>query len=231
MLARFDDPSALELSEPSTTPLRPSDDKPAEAPALPEPEPTPRAERSATAQPFAPETVFGASEKPAAEPAPKPEVGGALRPSPPPPGIAAKLAGPSRGGPSNAGPSNAGPSNAGLSDAGSSDLEAESDVASIEGRSGRGRRRTPKLGDLLTEALRAYQDVRDADEAQDSLAHAAEPSELGATELSSWLGTGTEPLGSIDPPSWRPGSSTRSFGVARHSDGDEAGTDWNPPTA
>ena len=241
MLARFDDPSALELSEPSTTPLRPSGDEPAEAPALPEPEPTPRAERSATAQPFAPETVFGTSEKPAVEPAPKQEVGGALRPSPPPPGIAAKLAGPSTagpssaglssGGPSNAGLSNAGLSDVGLSDVGSSDLAAESDVASIEGRSGRGRRRTPKLGDLLTEALRAYQDVRDADEAQDSLANAAEPSELGATELSSWLGTGTEPLGSIDPPSWRPGSSTRSFGVARHSDGDEAGTDWNPPTS
>jgi hypothetical protein len=111
-------------------------------------------------------------------------------------------------------------------------------VASIEGRSGRGRRRTPKLGDLLTEALRAYQDVRDADEAQDALASASEPSELGVTELGSWLGTGTEPVGSIDPPSWRPGSSTRSFGVARHSSGDDSGDarrqsgpDWHPPTA
>jgi hypothetical protein len=122
--------------------------------------------------------------------------------------------------------------------AGPSDSEDESDVASIEGRSGRGRRRTPKLGDLLTEALRAYQDVRDADEAQDSLATAAEPSELGATELGSWLGTGTEPVGSIEPPSWRPGSSTRSFGVARHGSGDDggdarrqAGSDSNPPTS
>jgi hypothetical protein len=216
MLARFDDTPALELSEPSTTPLRPSADEPVEAPALPEPEPTPRAERSASAQPFAPETVFGTSDKAPTEPAPKPEVGEALRPSPPPPGIAAKLAGPSTTEPA----------------------DAESDVASIEGRSGRGRRRTPKLGDLLTEALRAYQDVRDADEAQDSLANAAEPSELGATELGNWLGTGTEPVGPIDPPSWRPGSSTRSFGVTRHGNGDDAGDarrqagpDWNPPTS
>jgi hypothetical protein len=136
-----------------------------------------------------------------------------LRPTPPPSGIAAKLAGPQNS-------------------------ESDSDVASIEGRSGRGRRRTPKLGDLLTEALRAYQDVRDADEAQDALASASEPSELGVTELGSWLGTGTEPVGSIDPPSWRPGSSTRSFGVARHSSGDDSGDvrrqsgpDWHPPTA
>ena len=194
MLARFDDPvepSALALPEPPTTPVRPKVD---EAAALPEPEPTPRAERSSTAQPFAPETMFASSSEP------KPEVKEALRPSPPPSGIAAKL-----------------------------DVEPEPDVASI---SGRGRRRSPKLGDLLTEALRAYQDVRDADEAQDSLATASEPRELGATELSSWLGTGTEPLGSIDPPSWRPGSSTRSFGVARHSSGDdsaESRPDWNPP--
>ena len=64
MLARFDDSPALELPGPSMAPLRP---EPVEAGALPEPEPTPRAERSATAQPFAPETVFGASEKPGGE--------------------------------------------------------------------------------------------------------------------------------------------------------------------
>ncbi len=286
MLARFDDPqpSALELSEPSTTPLRPPV---GESAGLPEPETTPpaRADRSA-AQPFAPETMFGsgairrpepesvepqmppesveappapaaqkpdlqtqtppnpglqtpapekpslrspaaqtpaaqslAAQSPVAQPVvrqpvvEKPEPGEGLRPSPPPTGIAAKLAGPH-------------------------DAEAESDVASIEGRSGRGRRRSPKLGDLLTEALRAYQDVRDSDEGQNALTAAAEPSELGATELGNWLGTGTEPVGSIDPPSWRPGSSTRSFGVARHSSGDDSGDsrrpsgpDWHPPTA
>ncbi|HJP79474.1 MAG TPA: diguanylate cyclase [Pseudonocardiaceae bacterium] len=199
MLAQFDDkqaPAALELPEPSTTPLPP--EEPSEAAALPEPELTPPSRAEQAAQPFAPETMFGGvthiEEK---EP---------LRPTPPPPGIAAKLAGP----------------------------ETESDVASIEGRSARGRRRSPKLGDLLTEALRAYQDVRDADEANDALGAATEPSELGATELGSWLGTGTEPVGSIDPPSWRPGSSTRSFGVTRHSsgdDGDARGPDWNPPTS
>jgi hypothetical protein len=306
MLARFDDAPAPELPESSTAPSRPAVEEPVEAAVLPEPEPTPRAERSAAEQPFAPETMFGTSEKPrpettfgsagekpaaaafgsvgeksaatfgsagaesaaafggvgaesaaaafggasdepsaafgsvgaehaaaaafggageksaaafggagqgaAAEAVSEPEVGAGLRPSPPPPGVAATLAAPS-------------------------DSDAEPDVASIDGRSGRGRRRTPKLGDLLTEALRAYQDVRDADEAQDSLAAAAEPSELGATELGSWLGTGTEPVGSIDPPSWRPGSSTRSFGVARHSSGDDAGdsrrqtgAESNPPT-
>jgi hypothetical protein len=212
MLAQFDDklaPSALELPEPSTTPLKPEKpqpEKPSEAAALPEPELTPpsRAQPSAAAQPFAPETMFGGSgqaEKPAEPPEKEP-----LRPTPPPAGIAAKLAGP----------------------------ETESDVASIEGRSARGRRRSPKLGDLLTEALRAYQDVRDADEASDAVGAAAEPTELGATELGSWLGTGTEPVRSIDPPSWRPGSSTRSFGVARHSssdEGDARGPDRNPPTS
>jgi hypothetical protein len=144
---------------------------------------------------------------------PAPERSEGLRPSPPPTGIAAKLGGPH-------------------------DAEAESDVASIEGRSARGRRRSPKLGDLLTEALRAYQDVRESDEGQNALAAASEPSELGATELGNWLGTGTEPIGSIDAPSWRPGSSTRSFGVARHSSGDDSGDsrrpsgpdDWRPPT-
>lgn len=214
MLARFDDTPALELPEtPATSQTPETPAAPVEAPALPEPEPTPRAERSATARPFAPETVFGTNEKPEPKPEPKREAGEALRPSPPPAGIAAKLAGPS-------------------------DSDVEPDVTSIEGRSGRGRRRAPKLGDLLTEALRAYQDVRDADAAQDSLATAAEPSELGATELGSWLGTGTEPLGSIDPPSWRPGSSTRSFGVARHGSGDDSGdarrhggADGNPPTS
>ncbi|HEY4017735.1 MAG TPA: hypothetical protein VGM75_03545 [Pseudonocardiaceae bacterium] len=278
MLARFDDnpaPSAIELPEPSTTPLRQAGGESAasaeparsgEVATLPEPELTPpsRAERSGTAQPFAPETMFGGrgrTEQPAgadaqpadaqrvhAQPAvgapavgapvekPAAQAGGRaadkavelpaasvervekgpepLRPSPPPTGITgitAKLAGPQ-------------------------DSDFDSDVASIEGRSGRGRRRTPKLGDLLTEALRAYQDVRESDES-DALGSGSEPSELGATELSSWLGTGTEPLGSIDPPSWRPGSSTRSFGVARHSSGDDSGdsrrqsgSDWHPPT-
>ncbi len=252
MLARFDDPrqSAIELSEPPTTPLRPPAAEVAVPVVLPEPEmtPAPRVDRSMTAQPFAPETMFGsgavaasgqpreqqatspapqtpATQTPApqapavAEPTPvqppgvqEPAVHEGLRPSPPPTGIAAKLSGPQ-------------------------DTEAESDVASIEGRSARGRRRTPKLGDLLTEALRAYQDVREADEGQNALSAASEPSELGATELGNWLGTGTEPLGSIDPPSWRPGSSTRSFGVARHGNGDDSGDsrrssgpDWHPPT-
>jgi hypothetical protein len=135
-----------------------------------------------------------------------------LLPTPPPTGISAKLSG-------------------------SDDTVLESDVASIEGRSPRsgGRRRSSnKLGDLLTEALRAYQDVRDSTEGQEALGQRAEPSELGATELGDWLGTGTEPVGSVEPPSWRPSSSARSFGVARHSSDEydsrrQSPSDWHPP--
>jgi hypothetical protein len=212
MLARFDDNPAPPAPEAST----PEPAEPVEPEPLPEPELTPPSRAEQTPRPFSPETMFGGHRRAEQAPEPKPEpervepAPEPLRPSPPPTGIAAKLSGPQ---------------------------ESESDVASIEGRSGRGRRRSPKLGDLLTEALRAYQDVRDSDDSSDALSSVGEPSELGATELSSWLGTGTEPVGSIEPPSWRPGSSTRSFGVSRHGGGDDSGDsrrqsgpDWNPPT-
>ncbi|HEX3785594.1 MAG TPA: hypothetical protein VHX38_38575 [Pseudonocardiaceae bacterium] len=246
--------AAIEQPEPTTTPLRPPAVPPSPAP-VPPPAPSHYApvERSVAQQPFAPETMFGpgvaapetanretanrdspapspqpptqpqpstrsqpaaAPPPPAKEPTQAPTPPPLLRPTPPPSRIAAKLSAPP-------------------------DSGSDSDVAHLDGRTARsGDRRRPrstnKLGDLLTEALRAYQDVRDSDAGQEGLASSSEPSELGATELGDWLGTGTDPIGSAEPPSWRPGSSSRSFGVSRHSSDESGdswrqGPDWHPP--